>query len=69
MGLRLIEEICDGCLNARWHICKKCYGRPSFCHCVLNSEVNVDFASGYCPFKTAERREPGEEAEDVQKGV
>ncbi len=57
MALRSLEEICDGCLNARWHVCKQCYGMPSFCHCIIQSEANVDYAIGVCGFKTVERRE------------
>ena len=70
MALYSIEEICDGCLNARWHICKQCYGKPSFCHCIIRNEGNIRYTDCYCDIKTVERREePRKEGQNVQKGI
>ena len=62
MALYSLEEICEGCFHAQWHVCERCYGRRSFCHCIIDSEGNVDHATGECAFKTYESREPKKEA-------
>jgi len=53
MSLYSLEEICEGCLYARWHSCDKCYGGGKrFCHCMMDSESQTDSIRGRCEDKT-----------------
>lgn len=51
MALYSIDEICRECKYSQWHRCEKCYGKPSFCHCVINQEIWILWDMGTCESK------------------
>lgn len=46
MSLYFMEEICEGCRLAQFHLC--C---GNFCKCADGHEENVDFMHGKCEHK------------------
>jgi len=47
-----MEEICEECIWAMWHICEDCYkSSPSFCHCEIGEESDVSETTGSCDMK------------------
>ena len=53
MSLYSPEEICEGCLNAIFHVCCN-----KFCSCAIDAQNTYDQCSGICPSKalTAEAK-------------
>jgi len=52
MSLYSMEEICEECIWAMWHICEDCYkSSPSFCHCEIGEESDVSETTGSCDMK------------------
>lgn len=52
MSLYSLEEICQSCIYAHWHHCKKCYSPPLFCHCDKHKEKEVSYSENCCAYKT-----------------